>query len=219
MNKTAIFFGAIASAASVNAALAGSGQPFDNLQPSLAVTELMLSHGLFPSRDESGSAFGGTLGFVYDFAGSALPGTTLAANGQTPSGRSNASLQPAGEDLRRRCNQHLCAARPAGQGDCRRRRRPWPDAANPRRRGRVADRIVDPGANPGAGRILGERALQHDAAVAGAADADRDQWRFSGSGRRRRIVRLRRSDRKFRRDLRSERLGVGERPAVVDRRQ
>ena len=82
MNKTAIFFGAIASAASVNAALAASGQPFDNLQPSLAVTELMLSHGEFPSLDEGGSAVGGTLGFVYDFAGSALPGTTLAANGQ-----------------------------------------------------------------------------------------------------------------------------------------
>jgi microcystin-dependent protein len=81
MNKAA-FFVAIASAASVNAALADSGQPFDNLQPSLAVTELMLSHGVFPSLDEPGSALGGTLGFVYDFAGSSLPGTTLAANGQ-----------------------------------------------------------------------------------------------------------------------------------------
>jgi microcystin-dependent protein len=81
MKKTA-FFVAIASAASVNAALADSGQPFDNLQPSLAVTELMLSHGVFPSLDEPGSALGGTLGFVYDFAGSSLPGTTLAANGQ-----------------------------------------------------------------------------------------------------------------------------------------
>jgi microcystin-dependent protein len=81
MKKTA-FFVAIASAASVNAALADSGQPFDNLQPSLAVTELMLSHGVFPSLDEPGLALGGTLGFVYDFAGSSLPGTTLAANGQ-----------------------------------------------------------------------------------------------------------------------------------------
>jgi microcystin-dependent protein len=42
----------------------------------------MLSHGVFPSLDEPGSALGGTLGFVYDFAGSSLPGTTLAANGQ-----------------------------------------------------------------------------------------------------------------------------------------
>ncbi len=82
MNKTAIVFGAIAAAASASGALAGSGQPFDNLQPSLAVTELMLSNGEFPSRDESGLAVGDTLGFVYDFAGSSLPGTTLAANGQ-----------------------------------------------------------------------------------------------------------------------------------------
>jgi microcystin-dependent protein len=90
MNKTA-FFVAIASAASVNAALADSGQPFDNLQPSLAVTELMLSHGVFPSFDESEQALGGTLGFVYDFAGSSLPGTTLAANGQVfPVGQNNA---------------------------------------------------------------------------------------------------------------------------------
>jgi microcystin-dependent protein len=91
MNKRAIFFAAIASAASVNAALADAAQPFDNLQPSLAVTELMLSHGDFPSFGESGQALGGTLGFVYDFAGSFLPGTTLAANGQVfPVGQNNA---------------------------------------------------------------------------------------------------------------------------------
>ena len=54
MNKTAIFFVVLSSAASVNAALADSGQPFDKLQPSLAVTELMLSHGDFPSFGESG---------------------------------------------------------------------------------------------------------------------------------------------------------------------
>ena len=83
MKKTAIFFVATVSTASANAALADSGQLFDNLQPSLAVTELMLSNGDFPSRDQGGSASGGTLGFVYDFAGSSLPGTTLAANGQT----------------------------------------------------------------------------------------------------------------------------------------
>jgi microcystin-dependent protein len=91
MNKTAIVFVALASAASANAALADSGQPFDNLQPSLAVTELMLSHGVFPSFDEPGSALGGTLGFIYDFAGSSLPGTTLAVNGQVfPVGQNTA---------------------------------------------------------------------------------------------------------------------------------
>ena len=82
MKTTAIFLAAIASAASANAALAGSGQPFDNLQPSLAVTELMLSNGIFPSRNGSDQAVGGTLGFVYDFAGVDLPGMTMAANGQ-----------------------------------------------------------------------------------------------------------------------------------------
>jgi microcystin-dependent protein len=51
----------------------------------------MLSHGVFPSFGESGSALGGTLGFIYDFAGSSLPGTTLAANGQVfPVGQNTA---------------------------------------------------------------------------------------------------------------------------------
>jgi microcystin-dependent protein len=52
----------------------------------------MLSNGVFPSRDQPGTAFGGTLGFVYDFAGADLPGTTLAANGQTLSINQNAAL-------------------------------------------------------------------------------------------------------------------------------
>ena len=91
MQKTAIFLAATVSAASANAALADSAQPFDNLQPSLAVTELMLSNGDFPSRDQPGFASGGTLGFVYDFAGPFLPGNTLAANGQLfPVGQNNA---------------------------------------------------------------------------------------------------------------------------------
>jgi microcystin-dependent protein len=89
--KIAIFLAATVSAAWTSSALAGSGQPFDNLQPSLAVTELMLSNGTFPSRNEPGSALGDTLGFVYDFAGTSLPGTTLAANGQLfPVGQNNA---------------------------------------------------------------------------------------------------------------------------------
>ena len=58
MKKTAIFLVATVSAALANAALAGPAQPFDNLQPSLAVTELMLSNGDFPSRDQPGFAFG-----------------------------------------------------------------------------------------------------------------------------------------------------------------
>lgn len=93
MKKTAIFFVAAASATSVSDALAGSGQPFNNLQPSLAVTELMLSNGIFPPLNGPGSALGDTLGFVYDFAGPFLPGKTLAANGQLfPVGQNTRSL-------------------------------------------------------------------------------------------------------------------------------
>lgn len=61
--------------------LTGGGQPFDNLQPSLPVTEVVPFAGIFPSRD-SGSATGDTLGFVYDFAGNFAPNGTFAAQGQ-----------------------------------------------------------------------------------------------------------------------------------------
>ena len=63
--------------------LTGGGQPFDNLQPSLAVTEAIPLFGIFPSNGGSGSALGDTLGFVYDFAGDFAPGDSLAAQGQT----------------------------------------------------------------------------------------------------------------------------------------
>ena len=219
MNKTAIVFGAIAAAASASGALAGSGQPFDNLQPSLAVTELMLSHGVFPSRDESGSALGDTLGFVYDFAGSALPGTTLAANGQLLPVAPTALFSLLGTTY-------------GGNGRT--------TYALPDLQGRA---IIGAGAGPGlTPRTLGAAVGSPTASLTSAqvpapgassasapyntmqpslhaADADRDQWRFPGAGRRRRNVRLRRPDRKFRRDLRSERLGGRERPASVDRGQ
>jgi microcystin-dependent protein len=62
--------------------LTGGGQPFGNLQPSLAVTEVLPLSGLFPSRGGSGMAFGDTLGFVYDFAGNFAPGTSALAQGE-----------------------------------------------------------------------------------------------------------------------------------------
>lgn len=61
----------------------GGGQPFDNLQPSLAVTQAFVTVGAFPGRgDPNTAATGDTLGFVYNFAGDFLPGTSRAADGQ-----------------------------------------------------------------------------------------------------------------------------------------
>lgn len=71
--------------------LTGGGQPFDNLQPSLDVTEAMPLSGIFPSSS-GGSATGDTLGFVYDFSGNFAPGTSAAAQGQLLSIASNAAL-------------------------------------------------------------------------------------------------------------------------------
>ena len=62
--------------------LTGGGQPFSNMQPSLAVTEVTPFSGIFPSRGGGGSPSGDTLGFIYDFAGNFAPGTSLTAQGQ-----------------------------------------------------------------------------------------------------------------------------------------
>ena len=59
----------------------GGSQPFANMQPSLAVTEVIPMAGIFPSQG-GGSAMGDTLGFVYDFAGNFAPGTSAIAQGQ-----------------------------------------------------------------------------------------------------------------------------------------
>ena len=69
----------------------GGGQPFGNLQPSLAVTEVTPSAGLYPSRD-TGGAVGDTLGFIYDFAGNFAPSGTLPTNGELLSISSNTAL-------------------------------------------------------------------------------------------------------------------------------
>ena len=72
--------------------LTGSGLPFDNLQPSLAVTEALPLYGIYPSRSGGGSASGDMLGFVYDFAGNFAPGGSLAAQGQLLSINQNTAL-------------------------------------------------------------------------------------------------------------------------------
>ena len=54
---------------------------FTNLQPSLALTQVVITSGLFPSSD-SGSATGDTLGFIANFASVFAPGGSLPASGQ-----------------------------------------------------------------------------------------------------------------------------------------
>jgi microcystin-dependent protein len=68
------------------------GTPFTNLQPSLALTLVTPTAGVFPSGGGGGSATGDTLGFVYEFAGNFAPGGSDLTNGQTLSVNSNAVL-------------------------------------------------------------------------------------------------------------------------------
>lgn len=69
----------------------GSGVPFTNYQPSLAVTQSVELTGVFPSPF-GGEATNGTVGFVYSFAGNFAPrgsafatGSLLFINGNAPS--------------------------------------------------------------------------------------------------------------------------------------
>jgi microcystin-dependent protein len=64
------------------ALMSGTGQPFNNLQPSLAVNMVMSLSGVFPSGGGGGSATGDMLGFIYDFAGNFDPGDSLMLQGQ-----------------------------------------------------------------------------------------------------------------------------------------
>jgi microcystin-dependent protein len=61
--------------------VAGGGLAFSNMQPSLVVTEVLPLYGIYPAR-EGGIANGGTLGFVYSFAGNFAPGGSVGAQGQ-----------------------------------------------------------------------------------------------------------------------------------------
>ncbi len=76
---------AIAALGGFSTAQAASpGQPFTNIQPSLALTELMTtgSGGVFPNFT-SGGAVGDTDGFVYNFTGNYAPSGSVYTNGQT----------------------------------------------------------------------------------------------------------------------------------------
>ena len=75
---------AIIAMAGLTTARADSpGQPFTNIQPSLALTEVTPTGagGVFPSFT-SGGALGNTDGFIYNFAGNYAPSGSVYANGQ-----------------------------------------------------------------------------------------------------------------------------------------
>jgi microcystin-dependent protein len=61
--------------------LTGGGMPFSNIQPSLVVTDGILTSGLFPSQS-GGSPSGDTLGFIYNFAGNFAPRGSVPTAGQ-----------------------------------------------------------------------------------------------------------------------------------------
>jgi len=67
-------------------------QPFDNFQPSLALTIVTPTSGIFPSGGGGGSATGDTLGFVYYFAGNFAPAGSITTAGQLLSITSNSVL-------------------------------------------------------------------------------------------------------------------------------
>ena len=75
---------AIATVSGFATAQAGSPLPFTNIQPSLALTELMTTGagGVFPNFT-SGGAVGDTDGFIYNFAGNYAPSGSVYTNGQT----------------------------------------------------------------------------------------------------------------------------------------
>lgn len=94
--KTHLIAGSILLAASTasfadSVGMTGLGQPFDNMQPSLAITQAIALQGIYPSRD-SGTAYGDTLGFIYQFAGNFAPTGSASAQGQLFSISQNTAL-------------------------------------------------------------------------------------------------------------------------------
>ncbi|HET6309053.1 MAG TPA: phage tail protein, partial [Rhodopila sp.] len=65
-----------------------TGAPFSNQQPALAVTQVILASGIYPS----GGAAGDTIGFIYNFAGTFAPGNSLLLDGQSLSISQDAAL-------------------------------------------------------------------------------------------------------------------------------
>ena len=100
------------------------GQPFTNIQPSLALTEVIPTGagGVFPSFT-GGGALGNTDGFVYDFAGNYAPSGSVYANGQLlPITGNSAVFSLMGTILRRQRHIQFRGAEPDRAGDHRGRR-------------------------------------------------------------------------------------------------
>ena len=84
---------AVAVLASGAARAATMVSPFSNLQPSLAITEVVEQQGVYPSQYPGGGGGGGRLGFIYDFAGNFAPGGSSMALGQVlPINPANSAL-------------------------------------------------------------------------------------------------------------------------------
>jgi microcystin-dependent protein len=65
-----------------------TGTPFSNLQPALAVTEVIRSSGLLPGSGPEGAM----IGFSYNFADNFAPQSSLLLDGQVLSISANTAL-------------------------------------------------------------------------------------------------------------------------------
>jgi microcystin-dependent protein len=79
----ACFAAAGVAQAQTTTGTAGGGAPFGNQQPTLTVTQAIMTTGIFPSSGSGSTTFGATLGFIYPFAGAFAPEGSIDASGQS----------------------------------------------------------------------------------------------------------------------------------------
>ena len=72
--------------------ITGNSLPFDNMQPSLALTYFIPTEGIFPSRNGNNGAMQQTMGNVRLFAGNFTPGGSEAVDGHLMSISQNTAL-------------------------------------------------------------------------------------------------------------------------------
>src|SRR5690349_3289438 len=71
---------------------AGGGQPFDNYQPAVAITQIVTTQGIFPCRDCAGATASNTIGSMRMFAGNFGVAGYPTANGQLQAISQNTAL-------------------------------------------------------------------------------------------------------------------------------